>query len=105
MKTKILITVCLFGIIVCSSFAAELPNIVFILADDLGFGDLGIYGSEIETPNLDRLAMEGIRFTNFHVGSACSPTLTMLMTGVGNHLAGLRNIAEVSTVRFRSWRA
>jgi arylsulfatase A-like enzyme len=71
------------------------PNIVIVLADDMGFGDLGTYGSEIETPVLDRLAAEGIRFSNFHVGASCSPTRTMLMTGVDNHRAGLGNMLEI----------
>jgi len=71
------------------------PNILIVLADDMGFGDIGSFGSEIETPNIDRLASHGIRFTNFHVGAACSPTRTMLMTGVDNHLAGLGNMLEI----------
>jgi hypothetical protein len=57
------------------------PNIIVILANDMGFGDIGAFGSEIETPNIDRLAQDGLRMTNFHVGAACSPTRTMLMTG------------------------
>ncbi len=63
--------------------AATAPNIVFILADDLGYGDLGCYGCEdIRTPNLDRLAKEGIRFTDFYAnGAVCSPTRAALFTG------------------------
>lgn len=57
------------------------PNVLLILADDLGFSDLGCYGSEIETPNLDEIAAEGIRLTDFHVASACSPTRSMLLSG------------------------
>ncbi|MFH5832997.1 sulfatase-like hydrolase/transferase [Halalkalibaculum sp. DA384] len=58
------------------------PNIVIILADDLGYGDLGVYGGEAKTPNLDRLAKEGIRFTDFHSnGANCSPTRAALLTG------------------------
>ncbi len=71
------------------------PNILIVLADDMGFGDIGAFGSEIETPNIDSLARDGIHFTNFHVGAACSPTRTMLMTGVDNHLAGLGNMLEM----------
>lgn len=71
------------------------PNIIVILADDTGFGDIGSFGSEVETPNIDSLADDGITFTNFHVGAACSPTRTMLMTGVDNHLAGLGNMHEI----------
>ncbi|MEN8129810.1 MAG: arylsulfatase [Pseudomonadota bacterium] len=71
------------------------PNIIIFLADDMGYGDIGAFGSEIQTPNIDGLARDGIRFTNFHVGAACSPTRTMLMTGVDNHLAGLGNMLEI----------
>ncbi len=71
------------------------PNILILLADDMGYGDIGAFGSEIQTPNIDSLAANGMYFTNFHVGAACSPTRTMLMTGVDNHLAGLGNMLEI----------
>jgi arylsulfatase len=71
------------------------PNVILILADDLGYGDISPYGSEIDTPNLEELANKGLKMTNFHVGAACSPTRTMLMTGVDNHLAGLGNMFEI----------
>src|SRR5258708_567342 len=62
--------------------AAKTPNIVFILCDDLGYGDLGCYGSQIRTPNLDRLASEGVRFTNFcSADPVCSPSRAALLTG------------------------
>ncbi|MEM8936266.1 MAG: arylsulfatase [Pseudomonadota bacterium] len=64
------------------------PNIVLILADDLGFSDVGAFGSEIHTPNIDRLAASGMMFTNFHVNTTCSPTRAMLMSGVDSHQAG-----------------
>jgi len=70
------------------------PNIVFVLVDDVGFGDLGCFGSEINTPNLDRLASEGVRFTNFHVNPMCSPTRASLLTGVNCHAAGMGHIAQ-----------
>jgi hypothetical protein len=59
------------------------PNIIFILADDLGYGDLGCYGqTKIRTPNLDRLAAEGMRFTSFYAGSTvCAPSRAALLTG------------------------
>ncbi len=59
------------------------PNILIIVADDLGFSDCGCYGSEIQTPNIDALAAEagGLRLTNYHVAAACAPTRAMLMTG------------------------
>ncbi|MCI4671790.1 MAG: arylsulfatase [Bacteroidia bacterium] len=64
------------------------PNIVLIVADDLGFTDLGCFGSEIRTPNLDRLASTGLRNTSFHTAPMCSPTRAMLLTGVDNHRNG-----------------
>lgn len=65
------------------------PNIVLILADDLGFSDIGAYGSEIRTPNLDALAREGVQLTSFHTAPTCGPTRAMLMSGVDHHQAGL----------------
>ncbi len=70
------------------------PNIVLLLADDLGYSDLGSYGSEIETPNLDALAAAGMRFSNFHVAASCAPTRAMLMTGLDSHAVGVANIPE-----------
>ncbi|WP_435622918.1 arylsulfatase [Flagellimonas sp.] len=64
------------------------PNIVLIVADDLGFTDLGCFGGEISTPNLDRLAFQGLRSTSFHTAPTCSPTRAMLLTGVDNHRNG-----------------
>ncbi|KAE9629024.1 arylsulfatase [Parasedimentitalea maritima] len=71
------------------------PNILMIIADDMGFSDVGAFGSEVETPAIDQLAADGMLFTNFHVGASCSPTRTMLISGVDNHLAGLGNMAEI----------
>ncbi|CAD6889319.1 unnamed protein product [Tilletia controversa] len=73
------------------------PNILLIIADDLGFSDLGCFGSEIKTPNLDRLAAKqgSVRLTQFHTASACSPTRSMLLSGTDHHLAGLGQMAEV----------
>ncbi|MEQ9307434.1 MAG: sulfatase-like hydrolase/transferase, partial [Marinoscillum sp.] len=64
------------------------PNVVLIVADDLGFTDLGCFGSEIRTPNLDKLAFAGFRSTSFHTAPTCSPTRAMLLTGVDNHRNG-----------------
>lgn len=65
------------------------PNIILIMADDLGFSDIGCYGSEIRTPNLDFLAQNGIRYTQFYNTSRCCPTRASLLTGLYNHQAGI----------------
>jgi arylsulfatase A-like enzyme len=70
------------------------PNIVIILGDDMGFADMGSFGSEIKTPNLDSLARDGVRFTNFYTHASCSPTRSMLLSGVDTHLNGLGNMDE-----------
>ncbi|KAL9574581.1 hypothetical protein ACKAV7_001446 [Fusarium commune] len=70
------------------------PNFLVIVADDLGYSDLGCFGSEIATPNLDRLSQTGVRLTNFHTASACSPTRSMLFSGTDNHIAGLGQMTE-----------
>ncbi len=74
-----------------AEFAADAarPNILLIVADDLGYADLSIFGSEIPTPNIDALARQGVLLTNFYANLACSPTRAMLMSGTDNHLAGL----------------
>ena len=66
--------------------AADKPNILLIVADDMGWSDAGVYGGEIYTPNINRLANQGYQFLNFHVGSMCAPTRSMVMTGVDNHI-------------------
>lgn len=70
------------------------PNIVVLVADDWGFSDVGAFGGEIATPNLDSLAQRGVRFSNFHVAASCSPTRAMLLTGVDNHRNGHGNLRE-----------
>jgi len=65
------------------------PNILLIVADDLGYADLGAYGSDIRTPNIDALAAEGMLFTQFHAGPSCAPTRAMLLSGNNNHVAGM----------------
>lgn len=74
--------------------AAKRPNIVVLVADDWGFSDVGSFGSEIATPNIDTLAREGVRFSDFHVTASCSPTRSMLLTGVDNHRNGVGNMPE-----------
>ncbi len=85
----ILLLLCSFGLLWGSSRAAEPTNIVVILADDLGFSDIGCYGSEIPTPNLDRLAADGLRFTQFYNTPRCSPTRAALLTGLYSQQAGM----------------
>ncbi|ODV84879.1 hypothetical protein CANARDRAFT_8016 [[Candida] arabinofermentans NRRL YB-2248] len=70
------------------------PNFLIIVADDLGFTDTSPFGGEITTPNLQKLAQNGLRFTQFHTASACSPTRSMLFSGTDNHIAGLGQMAE-----------
>lgn len=71
------------------------PNIVFILADDLGYTDIAPYGGEVNTPTLSALAAQGVRFANYHTAANCAPARAMLLTGVNNHLAGVANIPEM----------
>jgi len=73
------------------------PNFLVIVADDLGFSDLGAFGGEIATPHLDALARAGLRFTDFHTAPACSPTRSMLLTGTDHHIAGLGTLDEVAS--------
>jgi len=73
------------------------PNVVVILFDDTGFSHFGCYGSTIETPNIDRLAAGGLRFTSFHTTALCSPTRACLMTGRNHHTVGMRAIANFNT--------
>ena len=95
-----LLAAALWSVVVLLSAAApamaqtQKPNILLIVGDDLGYSDLGCSGSEIRTPNLDRLAARGLRATNFYVAPTCSPTRSMLLTGVDHHIAGFGNMAE-----------
>jgi arylsulfatase A-like enzyme len=65
------------------------PNILLIVADDLGYADLGVFGGDIRTPNIDALATEGLLFTQFHTAPLCAPTRAMLLSGNNNHVAGM----------------
>lgn len=78
--------------------APKRPNFLVIVADDLGFSDIGAFGGEINTPNLDKLAGNGIRFTDFHAAAACSPSRAMIMTGTDHHIAGLGNLIEWTNI-------
>ncbi|MBK1877705.1 arylsulfatase [Pelagicoccus mobilis] len=74
--------------------AHDKPNIVIIMVDDMGFSDIGCYGGEIKTPNLDRLAAGGVRFSNFYNASRCCPTRASLMTGLHPHLTGIGHMTN-----------
>jgi len=73
------------------------PNIIYLVLDDVGFAQLGCYGSEIQTPNIDRLAAGGLRYTNFHTTSLCSPSRAALLTGHNHHSNHLGVITEAAT--------
>jgi arylsulfatase A-like enzyme len=71
------------------------PNILLIVADDLGYTDLGCYGGDIKTPNIDLLARQGLQFTNFHTAPLCAPTRSMILSGNDNHVAGMGSMFSV----------
>ena len=85
------------------SFAAaphpgeDAPNVVIVLLDDTGFAQFGCYGSDIDTANVDALAADGLRFTNFHVTPLCSPTRAALLTGRSQHAVGMRSVSNHNT--------
>src|SRR5512140_950577 len=79
-----------------AAFAAPVrrPNIVLILADDMGFSDVGCYGGEIRTPNIDSMARSGVRFTQFYNTARCCPTRASLLTGLYPHQAAIGHMVE-----------
>jgi len=81
----------------CQKQVDTRPNILLVVVDDLGYTDLGAFGGEIDTPNLDALAQQGLRLTNFHAGPSCAPTRAMLMTGTDNHIAGMGSQGGLET--------
>ena len=91
MKATLRVVVGLLGMLACVSYAAadDRPNVLLILADDLGYSDPGYMGGEIHTPNLDRLAAEGVRFTQCYNSARCCPSRASLMTGLYPHQAGI----------------
>lgn len=100
---RFLLVACLAGLVVPAALraapAAPRPNVLFILADDLGWGDVGFHGSEIKTPNIDRLAAAGTRLEQFYVQPVCSPTRAAFMTGrypirYGLHIGVVRPWAQ-----------
>ena len=102
MRTVLLITL---SLVTGAARAAERPpNILLILADDLGYSDLGCYGGEIRTPNLDALATGGLRFTQFYNGARCCPTRASLLTGVYAHQAGVGDMTGDAGVKYPGYR-
>jgi arylsulfatase A-like enzyme len=75
----------------------DAPNVIYLVLDDIGYAQLGCYGSEIQTPNLDRIAAGGLRYTNFHTTSLCSPSRACLLTGHNHHTNHLGVITEAAT--------
>jgi arylsulfatase len=75
---------------------AKKPNVLFIMADDLGYSDIGAFGGEIHTPNLDALANEGRLLSDYHTAPTCSPTRSQLISGTDHHLAGIGAMAELT---------
>lgn len=73
---------------------ADSPNVIYVILDDVGYADLGCFGSEIRTPNFDRLAARGLRYSNFHTTTMCSPTRACLLTGRNHHAVGMRCLAN-----------
>src|SRR5436309_13826215 len=76
---------------------AGAPNVLVVLLDDVGFAQLGCFGSDIATPTFDRLAASGLRYTNFHTTALCSPTRACVLTGRNHHRVGMGRITELST--------
>ncbi|XP_071841257.1 arylsulfatase J-like [Apostichopus japonicus] len=88
-KIAFWVTIFLSGIVICTS--QKLPNIVFILADDLGYNDVSYHGSEIQTPNMDKLAKDGVKLENYYVQPICSPTRSQLLSGKYQIHTGLQH--------------
>src|SRR5690349_749295 len=92
MKRILAISLCLISLAAVA--ATKRPNIVIILVDDMGFSDIGCYGSEIPTPNIDALAARGVRFTQFYNTGRCCPTRASLLTGLYPHQADVGRMME-----------
>lgn len=78
----------------CARGGAKAPNIVYIVLDDVGFSQLGCFGSSIHTPNIDRLARRGLRYSNFHTTAICSATRASLLTGANHHSVGVSTVVD-----------
>jgi arylsulfatase len=89
-----MVAACLVPLLASQQCHGAPPNVVIVLADDMGFSDLGCYGGEIRTPNLDALAANGLRFTQFYNTARCCPTRAALLTGLYSHQAGMGHMTE-----------
>lgn len=94
MKLRLVLSTVLLCCVTFPLRAADKPNIVVILVDDMGFADIGSYGGEMHTPNLDALAKNGLRFSNFYNTARCCPTRASLMTGLYSHQAGIGHMTD-----------
>ena len=92
---KLYFSILLFSL---TSVFAVRPNIILIMADDLGFADLGCYGSEIQTPNLDRLAKNGLKFSQFYNTAKCHSSRVSLLTGLYCDQAGGKSLSRGATI-------
>ena len=92
--SKYLVMCLLVSCLTRSVRAESQPNILVILSDDMGYSDIGCYGGEIETPILDRLACDGIRFTQFYNTGRCCPTRASLLSGLYPHQAGIGHMMD-----------
>jgi arylsulfatase A-like enzyme len=91
---RLILSLALVTLTMTAQSASPRPNIVLILADDMGFSDIGSYGGEVATPNIDRLAENGLRFTQFYNAARCCPTRASLLTGLHPHQAGIHHMVD-----------
>lgn len=101
-KVRFSLAALVIGLFTFASTAAERPNIIIMMADDMGWSDIGCYGGEIQTPNLDSLAKDGLRFTQFYNTARCCPTRACLLTGLYPHQAGVGHM--MSDLGFPAYR-
>jgi len=94
MKTLKCFCFILLSCLGCLAAESKRPNILLIISDDMGFSDIGCYGSEIQTPNLDSLAQNGLRFSQFYNTARCCPTRASLLTGLYPHQAGIGHMMD-----------
>jgi arylsulfatase len=88
---KLIQLISLFGVLIYSLCAKDRPNVIVVLVDDMGYSDLGSFGGEVRTPNIDLLAGEGLRFTQNYNSARCCPSRASLLTGLYSHQAGIAN--------------